>query len=286
MNGCFATGSSGASPTPAKTDDRLYAVVGLGYVGRPLADFLIKNEKKVVEIDISTNRKIYRSLGNATVFVCVPTPAAPVPGDAISEVVSLVPKTALLVIRSTVPPKFCQQLRKEGRRFVMWPEFLDAATAEQDFLHPHRVVIGADRYDDFTAVLNVSPVGGGLSKTTFWVSPEEACMVKYASNAFFLMKNVFFNAIHRHCAISGMDAEKVRWAVSADQRIGDVHTRAIVKGGSGAGGACLPKDFDVFLDIMAESLGGTYSYQTLLYAKKENDRTLKVSGKDDGRPNT
>ena len=169
----------------------------------------------------------------------------------------------LVVVRSTVPPGTTEDiviptLESESGRFAgedfgvcMNPEFLRAATAPEDFMHPRVIVIGAldDRseralraiYDSWPAVPIVA------------TSLRTAEAAKYVANLFSATKISFFNEMLRILTAVGVDtAAAFEGAVLGgtgfwDQRYG---TRC----GAPYGGACLPKDTAAFLGF-AEELG-------------------------------
>ena len=105
-------------------------------------------------------------------FVCVDTPPT-YSGDAdLSRVRSVVDELRpegdhVLVMKSTVPAGTGAAIRRDlpGVPYVSCPEFLKEGTAVDDFLHPDRVVIGADPADAAAgdAVEDVyRPLGGEI----------------------------------------------------------------------------------------------------------------------------
>jgi UDPglucose 6-dehydrogenase len=118
------------------------------------------------------------------------------------------------------------------------PEFLREGSAVQDFTHPDRVVIGADRPEAREAMkevyralfLNETPyIETGL---------ETAEMIKYASNAFLAVKITFINEIANLCEKVGANVQDVARAMGKDGRIG----AKFLHPGPGFGGSCFPKD--------------------------------------------
>ena len=91
-------------------------------------------------------------------FVCVDTPPT-YSGDAdLSRVRSVVEELRadgdhVLVMKSTVPAGTGESIRRDlpGLAYVSCPEFLKEGSAVEDFMHPDRVVIGADPGDDGAA---------------------------------------------------------------------------------------------------------------------------------------
>ena len=84
-------------------------------------------------------------------FVCVDTPPT-YSGDAdLSRVRAVVDKLPsegdfALVMKSTVPAGTGASIKRDvpGLAYVSCPEFLKEGSAVEDFMHPDRVVIGAD----------------------------------------------------------------------------------------------------------------------------------------------
>jgi UDPglucose 6-dehydrogenase len=173
-------------------------------------------------------------------FVCVDTPPT-VSGDAdLSRVRSVVAELSAggghaLVMKSTVPAGTGQSIRRDlpGVPYVSCPEFLKEGSAVEDFLHPDRVVIGADPGDEAAsdAVARLyEPLGGEIVRTD--VSSAE--MIKLASNAFLATKISFVNEIANVCEEVGADVAEVARGMGLDQRIGP----AFLRPGIGYGGSC------------------------------------------------
>ncbi len=115
------------------------------------------------------------------------------------------------------------------------PEFLREGSAVADFLHPDRIVIGAQ---DNRAVNIISELYRPLNAHILFTSVKSAELIKYASNAFLAAKISFINEIANICECVGSDVNEVADAVGLDKRIG----RAFLNAGIGWGGSCFPKD--------------------------------------------
>jgi UDPglucose 6-dehydrogenase len=195
-------------------------------------------------------------------FVCVDTPPTR-SGDAdLSRVRSVVEELPaggehVLIMKSTVPAGTGEAIRRDrpGLPYVSCPEFLKEGTAVADFMHPDRVVIGADPGDesagDAVAAL-YEPLGGELVRTDV----ASAEMIKLASNAFLATKISFVNEIANVCEEVGADVGEVARGMGLDQRIGSSFLRA----GIGYGGSCFPKDVSA-LKMLAGNTG--YHFQLL-----------------------
>jgi UDPglucose 6-dehydrogenase len=195
-------------------------------------------------------------------FVCVDTPPTR-SGDAdLSRVRSVVEELRadgdrVLVMKSTVPAGTGEAIRRELHdiAYVSCPEFLKEGSAVEDFMHPDRVVIGADPGDEGAAgaVADLyQPLGGEIVRTDV----ASAEMIKLASNAFLATKISFVNEIANVCEEVGADVSEVARGMGLDQRIGPSFLRA----GIGYGGSCFPKDVSA-LKMLAGNTG--YHFQLL-----------------------
>jgi UDPglucose 6-dehydrogenase len=195
-------------------------------------------------------------------FVCVDTPPTR-SGDAdLSRVRAVVSELShggdhVLVMKSTVPAGTGESIRRElaGLSYVSCPEFLKEGTAVEDFMHPDRVVIGADPGDERAAAAVAAlyePLGGEIVRTDV----ASAEMIKLASNAFLATKISFVNEIANVCEEVGADVAEVARGMGLDQRIGSAFLRA----GIGYGGSCFPKDVSA-LKMLAGNTG--YHFQLL-----------------------
>ncbi|MET0731282.1 MAG: UDP-glucose/GDP-mannose dehydrogenase family protein, partial [Solirubrobacterales bacterium] len=162
-----------------------------------------------------------------------------------------------LIMKSTVPAGTGAAIRrrKPDLVYVSCPEFLKEGSAVEDFLHPDRVVIGADPGSERAgdAVADVYEPLGGTQVRTDVASAE---MIKLASNAFLATKISFINEIANVCEEVGADVSEVAAGMGLDDRIGPKFLRA----GIGWGGSCFGKD-TIALKKLAGNTG--YHFQLL-----------------------
>ena len=195
-------------------------------------------------------------------FVCVDTPPTE-SGDAdLTSVRSVVEDlrgdgSRMLVMKSTVPAGTGTTIRRElpDVPYVSCPEFLKEGTAVEDFLHPDRVVIGAEPGDEAAAdavQALYAPLGGNVVRTN--VTSSE--MIKLASNAFLAAKISFINEIANVCEEVGADVNAVAEGMGLDDRIGPKFLRA----GIGWGGSCFSKDVSALKQLAANT---GYHFQLL-----------------------
>jgi UDPglucose 6-dehydrogenase len=218
------------------------------------------------------------------IFICVGTP--PLPNghadlSAIESVARAIAKRAsgyrLVVEKSTVPVQTGSQLHKHlelhsrnGLRYDVAsnPEFLREGSAVGDFLHPDRIVIGAESTRAPELLRKIyEPVIEQTFSCPLHVKCEvkqevpvlvtdtrSAELIKHASNSFLAMKISFINMVSDLCEAAGADVTSVAEGMGLDSRIG----RSFLRPGIGFGGFCFPKDLQAFVHI-AEKHGCDFS---------------------------
>jgi len=234
-------------------------IIGCGVVGQATANGFEKRGHKVFRYDINGK---FLPLDDVlkqcnVLLICVPTPAdkngdidLSILDDAINKVAV---KGKIVVIRSTVPPGTTRKYAKKYKnvKFIFNPEFLTEKTAEYDFLHPDKIVIGGINKDAINTISNLyKNFRAPIIKTDF----ETAEMVKYFINCFYATKVIFANQIYDICQKAGINYEKVKKIAVLDKRITDSHFEIFHKGYRGFGGKCLPKDLSGLI-AFAEELG-------------------------------
>ncbi len=184
----------------------------------------------------------------------------------------------IIVTKSTVPvgtgqliSRIVRQHQKKKQSFdiVSNPEFLREGSAIEDFMHPNRVVIGAQS-DQAVAIMKdlYSPLY--LIETPFVITGvETAEMIKYASNAFLATKISFINEMANICERVGADVHQVARGMGLDQRIGP----KFLHPGPGFGGSCFPKDTQAIVQL-AQSLD--YEFEIVKAVLKVNQRQKQI----------
>ena len=209
------------------------------------------------------------------VYLCVPTPQAADGAADLSfvesvaaEIGPLLAPESIVVNKSTVPVGSTRIVQRALRRpdvlVVSNPEFLREGSAVHDFLHPGRIVIGAD---DQAAAIRVASLYLGVAAPLIVTDPPSAEIIKYASNAFLATKLSFVNAVAAVCESVGADVKDVVLGMGYDPRIG----REFLRPGPGWGGSCLPKDTRALLRI-ADDAG--YDFQLLQASIDVNEQQL------------
>ncbi|HLH46488.1 MAG TPA: UDP-glucose/GDP-mannose dehydrogenase family protein [Acidimicrobiales bacterium] len=198
------------------------------------------------------------------VFLCVPTPQGEDGAADMSYIEAVAAEIgphlrgdAVVVNKSTVPIGSTHVVERVLGRpdvsVVSNPEFLREGSAVHDFLHPDRIVIGAD---DRAAAIRVVELFGPIRAAAVVTDPATAEMIKYASNAFLATKVSFANAMANVCEAVGANVREVVLGMGYDRRIGPEFLRP----GPGWGGSCLPKDSRALVRI-AEDAG--YDFRLL-----------------------
>jgi UDPglucose 6-dehydrogenase len=207
-------------------------------------------------------------------FVCVGTPptyAGDADLSAVLEVTESMPASAehALVMKSTVPcgtgrtlKRMLEEQGKGDLAYVSCPEFLKEGSAIDDFIHPDRVVIGAD--NDGWAADAVSRLYEPLSAPILRTDVASAEMIKLAANAFLATKISFINEIANVCEDTGANVLEVARGVGLDARIGPRFLAA----GIGYGGSCFTKDVSA-LKLLAANNG--YHFQLLASVIEVNE---------------
>ena len=221
------------------------------------------------------------------IFIAVGTPQSE-NGDAdlsyveavASEIARSINGYKVIVEKSTVPVYTFDWIRRviesngvEREMFdvVSNPEFLREGTAVSDFLHPDRIVVGADSEraaavlsaiyapltsGEYYAAENIVPgaCSGANPPPLLLTSTKSAEIIKHASNAFLALKISFINAVSNLCEAADANVEQVARGMGLDSRIGPRFLRP----GIGYGGSCFPKDVAAFRSV-AEQMGVDFS---------------------------
>jgi len=262
--------------------------IGQGWIGKNYADNFERRGFGVtrysLESEFAGNKEKIKDCD--IVFIAVPTPTTPKGFDdtILNKVIKLVGKGKIALIKSTVIPGTTKRLQAENPDiFVLHsPEFLSRDTAEQDAAKPMRNIIGLPEDKEIFRE-KATEVMAVLPKAPYEIicSSLDAELVKYGGNCFLYFKNIFFNLLYDLSQNAGADWENVRRMIAADPRIGQEHTQPVNKGGRGAGGDCLIKDFETFIALYKKyAREDGLGLDVLTNLRNKNISLLKASKKD------
>jgi GDP-mannose 6-dehydrogenase len=162
----------------------------------------------------------------------------------------------VVVFRSTLLPGILDTkilpilTRESGKQIgvdfgiVVNPEFLREGSSLDDFENPPFTLIG--QMDEHTGDL-IEELYTNIPAPIIRTTPDAACMVKYACNAFHGLKVVFANEIGQVCKKLNIDGIEVMEIFCKDTNL-NISPRYL-RPGFAFGGSCLPKDLRALLHL-------------------------------------
>ncbi len=248
-----------------------------------LSDILRRNvREKRLRFSSNTMESVQEA---ETVFICVGTPEGP-SGEAdlryvlgvAGEIGKSLNGYKVIVVKSTVPVGTNEKVRRTIAKeapdadfdVVSNPEFLREGAAVKDFQNPDRIVVGARTERARASMARLYKSLTRATRPLMLTTPENAEVIKYASNAMLAARISFVNELSHLCEAVGADIKEVAKGMGLDDRIGV----RFLSAGAGYGGSCFPKDVRALAQTMEQHGTASNFLRAIDYINERQKRSL------------
>ena len=235
------------------------AVIGCGFVGSTVADFLERHLVKVSRIDpnIYPSTEISRGIRNQceAFIICVPTPQGEdgsCDDSIVKQVLRELSTHKPILLKSTVTPDL---MEKYPSNVTYNPEFLRANNAKEDFAKQELFILGGedDNQMDYWSKIFLPYLPNTLEKR---ISRATASMIKYTHNAWLALKVAFFHELYLNTRYTkDFNYSELTSTLGYMKNIGPSHMIAPnTEGKFGYSGHCFPKDVKALTNLTDHSI--------------------------------